>query len=246
MGKLHELLAAEGDLAGKAQREVDAVKHLFREGQNRLVGKVRSYQPVDEEGERFEDEITVLADTAWGALERLQLSFGSWVDASLQKEVTNRSTGADVEIDGAVIFEDLPTPALLNLENKLALLRSVVVAVPTLDPVERWEWSKGQECYLSAPRTTYKTAKVPKSLTTAEATPEHPAQVHVYHEDVRVGSWETVIQSGMYTLRQKRELMGRIDDLLRAVKKARQRANDVEANADVYSDDLMEYLFEDL
>ena len=175
------------------------------------------------------------------------MAFNRWVDASVQKEVTNQKTNALIDSDERTSFMfGLPATALLNLENKLAALRSVAAVVPTLDPVERWEWSKEQGCYLSAPRFQDKTTKVPKSFVTYEATPEHPAQVTVYHEDVRVGVWETTIHSGMYTPRQKRELLGRIDDLLRAVKQARQRANDVEANADNYSDALMEYLFDNL
>lgn len=243
MGKLHEVLAVEGDLAGQAQREMDATKHLFREGQSRLVGKVRTYQPIDEEGLRYDDEVTVLADTVWAALSRLSTAFGKWLDASLQKEVTNRSTGADVIIDGEVIFENLPTPALLNLENKLAALRSVLVTIPTLDPVERWEWDDAQERYLSAPRVQEKTAKIPKSLVTAEATKEHPAQVEVYYEGMRVGEWTTIIHSGMYTPHRKRMLLEKLDSLLRAVKQARQRANDVEADAAIYSTALLDYLF---
>ena len=45
MGKLHELLAVEADLKAKAQSAIARIKHLFGEGQGRLVGQSRTYSP---------------------------------------------------------------------------------------------------------------------------------------------------------------------------------------------------------
>jgi hypothetical protein len=69
---------------------------------------------------------------------------------------------------------------------------------------------------------------VPKTHVSYEATKEHPAQIEVYHEDIRVGEREQIMHSGALTLARKRVLLGRIDDMLKEVKQARQRANDIE------------------
>jgi len=229
MGKLHELLAVEGDLKGQAQRDLHRALSLFTDGKGKLVGSLRSYQPLQEGGEDFADEVTLLASTVEAELDQVSSAFGRWMDAAVQKETTNRDTAADIVVDGVTIVENLPAPALLNLESKLAEIRKVYAAIPTNDPAERWEWAEQLGCWLSRPRTTYKTKKVPRAHVAYEATAEHPAQVQVFNEDVRVGEWTTVIESGMLTPQDKRRLLARLDVLARAVKQARQRANDIDA-----------------
>jgi len=202
---------------------------MFTDGKGKLVGSVRNYQPLQEGGENFADEITILASTVNAELSQALSSFSQWMDAAVQKETTNRETAADIIIGEETIVENLPAPALLNLESKLGEIRKIYAAIPTNDPAEQWKWDEQSECYISNPRTTYKTKKTPRAHIAYEATPEHPAQVQVFNEDVRVGEWTTVIQSGMLTPRDKRRLLARLDTLARAVKQARQRANDIDA-----------------
>jgi len=85
MGKLHELLAVESDLKSEAQRLTGKIKSLFTEGTGRLVGKIRTYQPLEEGGEDFADEITELATSVDGELAEWQRAFCNWLDASIQK-----------------------------------------------------------------------------------------------------------------------------------------------------------------
>jgi hypothetical protein len=231
MGKLHELLAVEPELKAEAQRTVSRILNLFTEGKGRLKGQVRTYQPLNEDGEAFADEITALATTVNDELGDLQAAWGAWMDAAVQKETTNTRTSADILVateDGVepmLLAENLPAPALLNLESKLEALRKVYAAIPTNDPTEQWDWDEQLECFISAPRTTYRTQKVMRSHTLAEATEHHPAQVQAYAEDERAGTWTTIIQSGMFTPAYKQTLLRRLDELIRAVKQARQRAN---------------------
>jgi len=229
MGKLHELIAVEPDLKGRSAKDISDVATMFTAGQGRFVGQTREYAPLDEEGERLAGERQELATTVPVELQRVQASFGSWMDVSVNKELTNGSTVADVVIDGKVVIPDLSSPALLNLESKLSSLRVVYEAIPTNDPAERWTYDPQIEVYVSDPKVTYRTNKIPKALIGAPATPEHPANVQYYNEDVRVGTWTTVKRSGMLSPSQKRELLDRLDTLFRAVKSARQRANDIEA-----------------
>lgn len=236
MGKLHELLAVESSLKSKATSELSKVKHLFAQGEKNLIGQVRTYQPLEEGGEDFADEITNLATTVGDELDRVELAFGQWLQVAINKEITNVQTQADVEIDDRVILRGLPAPALLNLESKLGELRTLYDAIPINNPTERWTWDGQEGHWVSAERTTYKTKKLPKSFIAHEATPDHPAQVQVFTEDQRVGIWTTTIHSGLISPTQKRAILNRIDKLTRAVKRARQRANDIEAtNIDVYS-----------
>jgi len=225
MGKLHELLAVEPSLKAEAQRVVSQVKGVFTSGVTRLIGQVRSYQPLEEGGEQFDTEITNLATTTETELARIAQTFGAWLDAAMQKETTNQNARADVVLDGKPFLEDLPATALLNLETKLADLRQVYAAIVINDPTVKWQWDEQQGHFASRPRITYRTKKVPRAHILYEATPEHPAQVEMYHEDIRVGTWTAIIRSGAFTPQEQQARLARLDSLLRAVKQARQRAN---------------------
>ena len=242
MGKIHELLAVEGDLKAEAQRTLNRISGLFTSGQGKFVGKVRKYQPLSEGGEVFADEVTELATKVPDELGAFCAAYGRWIDAAVQKEVSNRDTHADVEVDGKVILGDLPAPALLNLESKLGEIRKFYAAIPTNDTTERWMRDEQNNRWVSSPRITYRTKKVPRSFEAAAATKEHPAQVTVFQEDERVGTWEQVIYSGMLSPVDKQKKLERLDQLARAVKQARQRANNTEANSDKVSDTLFGFI----
>lgn len=242
MGKLHELIAVEGDLKSEATRVAGDVGSLFSSGQVRLVGQVRTYEPLDENGEKLPSEVSDLATTVKDELAQLHTAFGRWMDATVQKEVTNGATNADVEVDGVKVLSGLNAPALLNLESKLATLRGVYAAIPTNDPTEKWNYDDQLGIYVSDPRETRRTKKVPKALIGVEATKEHPAQVQYYTEDVPEGTWRVVKRSGMLSPTQKRVLLERIDILARAVKQARQRANDIEAKNTQVAEKIFEFI----
>lgn len=242
MGKIHELLAVEGDLKAESQRTLNRIMGLFDSGQGRLVGKVRKYQPLTDSGETFADEVTELGATVPTELQAFCGAYGRWMDAAVQKEVSNRSTSANVVVDGQTIIENLPAPALLNLESKLAEIRKLYAAIPTNDPTEQWSRDEQNNRWVSSPRITYRTKKVPKSFEASPATKEHPAQVTVFQEDERVGTWEQIIYSGMLSPVDKQARLERLDKLARAVKQARQRANDTEANRDKVSDVLFGFI----
>ena len=244
MGKLHELLAVEGSLKSEAHRLLHETTALFKQGTERLVGRQRLYQPLEEGVEQMAPEVTVLATNVQAEMEKFLQGFGAWIDAAIQKEVTNCDTAADVTIDGKVILSDLPAVALLNLESKLAEMRTVYAAIPTNDPTESWNWDDQDGFYVSEPRTTYRTEKRMETHVAYPATEQHPAQVETYTKDVRVGTWTTVIQSGMLAPTEKARLMSRLDALLRAVRQARQRANDHEIIKEQVAERIFRYIHE--
>jgi hypothetical protein len=230
MPKLHELLAVEGDLKSRTQQTKNAITKLFTDGTGRLLGRVITYQ-VDEGEDPRPPEVTELATTAAAELDQFGMVYSQWLDAAIQKEVTNQVTMATVIVEGNdVLNVGLPATALLNLESKLTEIRTVYAGIPTLDPSERWEWDAGSGHYISTERVTNITKKVPQILELSKATEQHPAQVQSYHEDVKVGTRTTLLRSGMLAPMYKQQVLDRIDKLLRAVKEARQRANDVEVD----------------
>lgn len=240
MGKLFEILAVEPELRSASADAIKEVIGLFKGAPEKLIGTFRTYFPLAEGGEDFADESTERATTVTDELQRVHQAWIDYVDVALQKEITNQSAEAVVQI-GKNEFR-LPATALLNLEQRLQELRNLYSAIPTLDPAEKWEFDENEQCYVSDKRTTYKTKKIPKAFEAAPATEQHPAQVHVFHEDERVGHWEAVVYSGMLSKSEKRANLQRIDELLRNVKQARQRANDIEVDELEISSILIDYI----
>lgn len=244
MSKLHELLAVEGDLKGRAQQAKSGTIKLFTDGTGRLLGRVITYR-VDEGEDPRPPEVTELATTVPTELDQFQAVYGQWLDVAIQKEVTNQETAATVKIGDVDIFGcSLPATALLNLEAKLVELKSVYNAIPTLDPSERWEWDEGRGHYVSVDRENNITKKVTKVLVLYEHTEQHPAQTQAYNDDEKIGTRNTKLYSGMLSIVERRITLDRIDTLLRAVKEARQRANDVEITDVEVAEDIFNYIRE--
>lgn len=239
MGKLHELLAVEGDLKAAANRALMDVFDAFQAG---LFGVTRKYTPLRDGDISLPDEHKGLATTYREQLGIVAKYMGQWIDAAYQKETTNALTTADVIVDGALLLGALPAPALLNLESKLAEVRKVYAAMPVNDIAEMWYLDRDRGCWVTKPRITYRTQKVRKALVLYEATKKHPAQVEVYTENSRIGTWETTIFSGAVTAVQKQGYLDRIDTLLRAVKQARQRANNIDAVKDTVAEKIFAFI----
>jgi len=242
MTKQHELVAVEPDLKVTAERAADTAQGVFVSGQVRLQGQTRRYNPLDENGETFAPEITELATTVDKELGTALKAFGDWLDVAVQKELTNGKTEADVVIGEQVVLPKMSAPALLNLEGKLARLRKLYEAIPTNDPTERWDYNPQEGVYTSEPKDSYRAKKITRGIELSPATKEHPAQVQAVNEDIRVGVWTTTKRSGMYTPTKKAEVLARIDALIRAVKSARQRANDAETVSVKVAERLFRYI----
>ena len=76
-----------------------------------------------------------------------------------------------------------------------------------------------------------------------EATTEHPAQVEMYTEDVKVGEWRTIKFSGALPAQEKNQLIARIRRLQEAAKFARESANGIDVEQQKTADKIFGYLF---
>jgi hypothetical protein len=115
---------------------------------------------------------------------------------------------------------------LLFLEKQLSDLRTFVDKMPVLEEAEEWTEDPNTGLYRSARVSTYRTRKTPKVVVKYEATKEHPAQTELIYEDLVIGYWDMVKHSGALPAPRKAVLLDRIDRLARAVKMAREQAND--------------------
>jgi len=93
------------------------------------------------------------------------------------------------------------------------------------------------------PTERFKTAKEVKHKVLYDATDHHPAQIETWNEMVNVGRITETTWSGMISPADKSLYIGRMDKLIQAVKKARQRANTTKVGKAEVGPTIFNYLF---
>ena len=229
--KMHELLAAETNVNAVYNAMLDETFKVLEKPEHftRVVATKEFFDTAESHLNQTEtkDMVTTVSD-------RLTYFFGrpfiNMMDLSLQKDATNQVAKADLIVNGSVLLKGVPATALLAWESKFDALRRVLLKVPTLPPGPVWE-EDDQENGLwrtAEPQVTFTTKKTMKPVELSPATKEHPAQVDKVFEDIPVAKVTKTVWSGMWTSRQKADGLARLDALLIAIKKARQRANRTE------------------
>ena len=234
MAKLHEILAVESGLQTTAKKTNEETIGTFRKKDEHFVETVTEVRHFSEEDQKLDTTETKAMVTT--VVDKLLYNAGANVkaiDAYLQKEATNQHATADLMVDDVVLAIAVPATVLLGLETKLTELRAVYDAIPTLAPGPTWVEDRDRRAHggvykAADPDVTFRTRRVLKPIVMSPATKEHPAQVQAVQEDTPVARIVKHHRSGMLTSAQKSDLLGRIDKLLRATKRARQRANTAE------------------
>lgn len=243
-GKLHQLLAVDGDLKGTYEKILNECRDTFGKRSEHFQGHEKTYQPLNAEDQDIpSNDIKHIVDTVPSKLRYIQGAVIKHLDALYQKELANTNAKADLELDGRLIAQDVPATVLLNLETKLKEIRSVYEAAPTYDPSKRWTKMQGEtDTYITAPVKTVRTRKVVETLVLVPPTKEHPGQAQAIQVDRNAGEWSAVHTSGALSPADKSRLLGRIDDLIQAVKRARQKANDQDVTVVNIGKALFEYI----
>jgi hypothetical protein len=235
MAKLHELLAVEGSLDGTAKQILAETITTFSKKPEHFTALHRQYEPyIDGKENELPSEDRTLVTTVPAKLWYTFNTVSNWLDAVLQKERTNQDARADIVIGDMVLATGIPATFLLGLESKLTEIRNVIACIPTLQPGIVWEIDPtiGSDVYRAKNTSErIRTQKITKPVVMYEATDKHPAQVEKVSEDVAIGKYIETHWSSMLSPADKSSMLGRVDTLLRAVKQARQRAN----NTDVVS-----------
>ena len=229
MAKLHELLAVEGQLKGQAESARKDLRNTFEKKRHLFEEKRVTFQPLTENAVSLTE---TQSDIQTNVTDELTWISGIWskaLDVAYNVAEANTAARSDVVLDdGTMLLPQVPSTALLELEKRAGEIQELISAVPTLDP------AKGFQSDPDRKDGTYKAREVRKTrtkktfvpLVLAQATKEHPAQVKEGFEDVPVG---TVIEqewSGLITPKTKGEMLERVEEVRRAIKQARQRAND--------------------
>lgn len=244
--QLHEVIAVANPLKSKMEAILTETTHTFKAKPHMFEGAKQIFQPTAEEGgeETVEDSRSI-TDTV---LKKLQYTFGHVVkafDAQYQVAVGNRSAIADIVVDGETIAKDVPASFLLDLErNLLPPLRKVLLQIPTYDT--SLEWEPDQEAGANILRTTLpvrvRTQRINAFDVVVPPTEHHRAEVREVAKDVPVGKIVKHEWTSKISPAEKSELLERLDTLIQAVKKARQRANKVSAPKEKIGSSIANFL----
>jgi hypothetical protein len=248
--RLHELLAVESDLKGNFDKINQETLVTFTKKTDHFRGHVRSLEMREEDRKFEEDAAFEKKDVATTVLRKLMYAAGpavKYFDALLQKEATNQTATADLTIDGVVIAADLPATFLLGLESRLKGVRTYYQEIPTHDPATTWvaDEAMGPGIFRAdLDDVRDKAEKKTEYITVAPATEAHAAQVAKEMNTLVVGKFTTKKWSGMISPAEKSDVLARVDALIRAVKRARQRANQAEVVKTTVGNKLFEFILE--
>lgn len=229
MSKLHELLAVENDLKSQATTCTNDLKATFEKKSHHFGEKLVSFTPLAEGAATKVESQSSLQSTVNKELDWISDKISKAIDAGFQIDVANTRANADVILDdGTVFLSGVPVAALMRIEHKMVDVRDLCHAIPTLDPAKGFvpDESRGHGIFKARPVNKTRTAKIEKHVVVVQPTKEHPAQVVKVNEDVPSGEVQELEWSSMITVSNKADILDRVEGILRAIKKARSRANE--------------------
>ena len=228
---LHEVLAVESDLASTAEKIVTETIVTFTKKADRFQGSHRRLEMFSEDRKQEEAgaaESKEIVETVPSKLQYAAKTLAKYWNAVAQKERTNQDARADIVVEGKVLVADMPATFLLGMETRLKKLRAILEAAPTHHPGIKWveDLDKGKDIFRSeTPQATKREEKDFEFRVLYDATEQHPAQIEKWNTNKAVGTYFTNFWTSTISPAQKSVLLSRCDTLIRAVKKARMRAN---------------------
>ena len=242
MPKLNQILAIEKGVKKKVYSDLTK-DHQGLQKTDLLSGISRTYQPVDEDGEKYPDEENPVQLRAAEVVKKYESKLAEYFNIVATKDFSNCEAKADIVVDGEVLVAGVPPTHLLWLEKQLDDLYTFVCKLPVLPSTRVWHWDDQQNCWGSKPAQTAKKKKTPRAFVKYEATEHHPAQVETVHEDRIEGYWTTTSFSGAMQASHIAKLKERVHKLQQAVSFAREQANTTQVEMQKCGDKILGYIF---
>lgn len=208
----------------------------------------RKYEPKNEDptsplGEKLPDENKKVVARAEAIVKLTAERMVEMFDLAATRDYGNCVAKADVELDGRVLLKDVPVTHLLFLEERVEDLLTFIRKVRTLDATEHWEFNASQDLFATPAVQSARTKKTSRALVLYEATKEHPAQVKEIIEDVHAGTWSTIKYSSAIPVQKRNDMLRRAEELQKAVKFAREKANATEVEEKKVGRTILDWLF---
>jgi hypothetical protein len=228
--KLHQILAVESKIRAQTQTDITAIDKMLQKAEL-LEGLYNEYAPIKEDGDKEPSQRKPLQVRVPDVIKEAKAILEKQYDITAIRDYANIRAIADVVVDGQTLIKDAPAPYLLWLEERMNDLHTMVSRMPTLPPDIQWIWDKDQNCYRNEHEIkTVRTAKVEYALTLVAPTKEHPGQAVPKVRDENVGYWTKMRYSGAIPVPEQKAMKDRVENLMKAVKLAREKANQVDVD----------------
>lgn len=241
--KLHQLLPIIQKVKASTAKAKTALYHQVQK-RDLFDGLSRTYTPRDDEGYVYPSEAKPIQAQTSDLIAQFVEVNRELFDECASQDWTNAGAKADLEVDGMVLLSDVPVTYLLFLEKQVEDLKTFVTALPTQDITEEWSYDSARDCYASAPKLTTKTKKITKPVVLYEATAQHPAQVKESSEDVVEGTWTAIKFTAALPPSEIRQILLRVQKLEKAIIKAREAANQTDAQKKEVADAILNFVFD--
>jgi len=228
--ELHQLLATVSTREGQAAKLMKEAASTFANKDSHFNGRMKTYHPDDDSVDNIVDseEIVNMVYTVKDKLKYIRKTFANSVDTVIAKEETNSSGSAKAMLTFGNETVELSATALLALEKRIRFLREVYNTIPTLDPTKVWTYDDEKGFYKTDPVNRNRLVKKKKTVVVVPATDKFPAQTDVVVTDEKVGHYEEEHYSSKLSVRDKADMLDRVDKLLDSISLARAKANKCE------------------
>lgn len=242
--ELHQLLAAANERDKQAASLINEAKKTFDNKSNHYDGRRKQYSPDNESEDRIVDELEeiVIVDTVKSKLDYLSKFIVNSVDSIISKEETNASGTTNATITIGNHDFTLSAIGLLALEKKLVSLRDLYKKIPTLDPSKVWTYNEEERRYESKPTHRNRLKKENKAVVVVQATDKFPAQTQIIPVEKKTGVYEEIFYSSKISVRQKAEMIDRIDEILDKCAIAKAKGNKAEVKEVKIGSTLLNYI----
>ena len=242
--RLNQIIPILKTVKQNSDKAITEIYHAIQKSQL-FLGFSKTYSPREEEGFVYPGETNTVSYKVSDLLEVFTSSVGEFYDLAYTQDCANTIACADLVVDGEVLLANVPVTHLLFLEAQLNDVKTFASKLPTLPVDKTWIYSQEKGCYTTSPKETVKVKKITDFVIAAPATPEHPAQVREVSKDIVEGTWTTIEYSSAIQGDRAKQLLRRVDTLIRAVVQARQEANSLAIEQKKSSDKIFGYLFQD-
>lgn len=248
MTKLHELLAVEKPLENQATACRAELMGTFEKKRHHFAKTIKTFTSLEENAIPVTEEQSDIQTTVSKEIKWISDKLIKAIDAGHQIDVSNTVAKQDVVLEsGNILLKDVPATSLLQLEKRLGEVAQLIKAIPTLDPAKGFllDTAAGDGIFKAREITKTRTSMVPEVISLAAATKEHKEQVQLIQKQVPIGTIQEQEWSSLITIAQKGQLLDNIEEVQRAVKKARARANEtpIDVSATKIGKRVFDYIF---
>jgi len=244
--KLHEFLGSQTQVHTQADKCRTDLANTFEKKRHLFGESLVQYTPDGEGAKTTTESQSTLQSTVAQELNWLTEILSKAYDSGATIDEGNMTARADVTLDnGDVLLPRVPATQLLALDKRLAELHQFVQGIPTLDPAKgfKLDADRGRGIYQAREVRKRRTKKDQVPIVLLAPTAEHPGQAQLITRDVEVGTIVEQEWSGLITPSTKATMLERVEELRRAVKQARARANDVVVDEVKIGRTVLDYVF---